>query len=100
MRRNAWGECHRTASRKRLAYPSLLIPPVTAPPKRRRPSARPPKTSPYMRQQFLRVGLCRIVERHRAIGLAVDELPHVRILGGAHFVRGAAGDDPSFGHEA
>src|SRR5215469_2167034 len=80
MRRKAWGECHRTANRNRLAYPSLLMPPVTAPPRRRRPCARPPKTSPYMRQQFLSIGLCRIVERDRAVGLAAD-------------------DDFSFGHE-
>src|SRR5215470_5145354 len=99
MRRNAWGECHRTANRNRLAYPSLLMLPVTAPPRRRRPCARPPKTSPYMRQQFLSIGLCRIVERDRAVGLAADELPHVRVRGSAHFIRGAAGDDFSFGHE-
>ena len=39
------------------------------------------------------------MERHRAVGLAVDELAHERIGRRAHLVGRALRDDPAFGHE-
>src|SRR4029434_9190278 len=39
------------------------------------------------------------VERDRAVRLAVDELPHERVTGRAHFGRSALPDDLAGGHE-
>jgi len=39
------------------------------------------------------VGRCRIVERHRAVGLAMHELVHKRQTGGTHFIRRSLGDN-------
>ena len=52
-----------------------------------------------MRVQIARVGVGRIVERHRTVRLAVDELMHERLVRGAHLVRSSLGNDHAVGHE-
>src|SRR5438128_10932809 len=84
MRRNALGVCQSTASRKRLAKPSLLAAPVTAPPMRRSHCAIPAVSSADIGEQFLAISLGGIVERKRPVGSAVDELSDEMIPRRAH----------------
>src|ERR1700674_2094785 len=86
MRRNAPGVCHRTASRKRLTKPSLLAAPVTAPPMRRSHCAIPTVSSADIGEQFLAIRRGRIVEGHRPVGSAIDELPDERIARRVHLL--------------
>src|SRR5437899_12048893 len=99
MRRNACGECHKMAMRKRLANPSRLMEPVTAPPRRRRMCATPFRTSLDMSEKLRAIWTRWIVERHRAIGCAIDELAHERVGRCPHRIGRALRDDPSFRHE-
>src|SRR2546427_9152816 len=99
MRRNALGVCQSTASRKRLAKPSLLAAPVTAPPMRRSHCAIPAVSSADIGEQFLAISLGGIVERNRPVGSAVDELSDERIPRRAHLVRRTRSDDATFRNE-
>src|SRR5678815_4078357 len=68
-------------------------------PMRRRTVTRPLPTALSTGKDLGTVGRSRIVEGHRAVGRAVDELAHERILRGAHLARSSLRDDPSFRHD-
>src|SRR3990172_8600592 len=82
-RRNAIAEASTTMARNRLAYPRRQMASITSAPSRRRILA---ISAMLFRQQFRPIGGRRIVERHRAVGFAIDELVHIRDGGVTHFV--------------
>src|SRR6478609_3424085 len=95
MRRNAAGELSSTATKKRLAKPSRVTVFSVPRPTRRRP----PAIASSATGELLEERRGGIVERHRPVRRAIDELADERVARRAHDVRRALGDDAAVGHE-
>src|SRR5512139_2809496 len=94
-RRNAVPECSSITPKKRAAKPMRHTLCIVLLPRFSIVCLSTESSQP----QVVHVGRRRIMERHRAVGLAVHELVHVRQPGRADLGGGALGDDHAFRDE-